>query len=130
MENEEKKYTYQGKEYSYDELQKLAKTVFENDLKLATIKNRLKRGWSVGDAISMPEGKRRAMFKKVKSTMTSEQRKKVVEEAREYRKKHPEKVLKTSAKQKFNTYLRKYADVDGLKELKSLIHKRREELQH
>lgn len=59
MNSESRKIKYQNKRYTYSQLLLLARTKFNNDISLSTLKQRIYHGWSIDDALSIKKGKSR-----------------------------------------------------------------------
>lgn len=109
------KYEFNGKRYSLDELAKIAKKQFNNEVKPKTLSMRLSRDWTMEKALSIPVNER--------AEVGTEQRLKESRKnaTKKYMKTHPHNARRIQNLSYSRTFIRKYANLDELRELEEKL---------
>ena len=127
-------YVYKGRHLPLDRLLEIAHNEYGNTLLVRhNLDRRLRRGWTVEQALSIPVGSSRPgerhkphKWPKRPSLTKEEQQRKLEEKRRKnrlYYREHRDHIRYISYQSKFKVWLQRYATMDKLDDLESMIEK-------
>lgn len=121
-------FAYEGKEYTEDELVKIAKEKYGIKIAKSTLDTRLRRQWSVERAISTPTNKR--VKKPTEAHKIKVLRRAQKKYLKNLRKEDPNRLAFYQTRSYARMYLSKYATLEELNYYQKIIEKRIQDLKN